>query len=148
MAGGAPGGGAPMLAEVRDLQARIEKDPKDADAIRRLADLNFDISNWQKARDYYSRYLEIRPGDPDVMTDLGVTYRGLKEYDRALELFDQVSKAAPEHWQSRYNQVVVLAFDLNRMDAAQQALAELRRLQPNNDKVSELAAAVEKRKSA
>jgi Tetratricopeptide repeat len=147
-AGGAPGGGAPMMAEVRDLQARIEKDPKDADAIRRLGDLNFDISNWQKARDLYSRYLEIRPGDPDVMTDLGVTYRGLKDYDRALQLFDQVSKAAPDHWQSRYNQVVVLAFDLNKMDAAKAALAELRRLQPNNDKVSELAAAVEKRKAA
>lgn len=149
--GGAPaaaGGAAPMMAEVRNLQARIEKDPKDAAAIRRLADLNFDISNWQKARDLYSRYLEIRPGDPDVMTDLGVTYRGLKEFDRALELFDQVSKTAPDHWQSRYNQVVVLAFDLNKLDAAKQALAELQRIQPNNEKVSQLAAAVEKRKAA
>ena len=137
-----------MIAEVRDLEARIAANPQDADAIRRLGDLNFDISNWQKARDLYSRYLEIRPGDPDVMTDLGVTYRGLKEFDRALELFDQVSKTAPDHWQSRYNQVVVLAFDLNKLDAAKQALAELQRIQPNNEKVSQLAAAVEKRKAA
>ena len=144
---GAPSG-APMMAEVQDLEARIAKDPKDAEALRRLGDLNFDISNWQKARDLYGRYLELRPGDPDVMTDLGVTYRGLKEFDRALELFDRVGKTAPDHWQSRYNQVVVLAFDLNKVDAARQVLAELQRLQPNNQKVSELAAAVEKRKSA
>ena len=146
-AGGAPGG-APMMAEVRDLEARIAANPQDADAIRRLGDLNFDISNWQKANALYSKYLEIRPGDPDVMTDLGVTYRGLKQFDRALEIFGQVAKAAPEHWQSRYNEVVILAFDLNKMDAAKQALAELQRLQPNNEKVSELAAAVEKRKAA
>lgn len=147
-AGGAPGGGAPMVAEVRDLEARIAANPQDAEALRRLGDLNFDISNWQKAHDLYSKYLEIHPGDPDVMTDLGVTYRGLKQFDRALEIFGQVAKASPEHWQSRYNEVVILAFDLNKMDAAKQALAELQRLQPNNEKVSELAAAMEKRKAA
>jgi hypothetical protein len=147
-AGGAPGGGAPMIAEVRDLEARIAANPQDADAIRRLGDLNFDISNWQKAHDLYTKYLEIKPGDPDVMTDLGVTYRGLKQFDRALEIFGQVAKAAPDHWQSRYNEVVILAFDLNKMDAAKQALAELQRLQPNNEKVAQLAAAMEKRKAA
>ncbi|HEX3530518.1 MAG TPA: tetratricopeptide repeat protein [Thermoanaerobaculia bacterium] len=146
--GGAPGGGAPMLAEVRDLEARIAANPQDADAIRRLGDLNFDISNWQKAHDLYTKYLEIRPGDPDVMTDLGVTYRGLKQFDRALEIFGQVAKAAPDHWQSRYNEVVILAFDLNKMDDAKQALAELQRLQPNNEKVAQLAAAMEKKKAA
>ena len=147
-AGGAPGGGAPMIAEVRDLEARISANPQDADAIRRLGDLNFDISNWQKAHDLYTKYLEIKPGDPDVMTDLGVTYRGLKQFDRALEIFGQVAKAAPDHWQSRYNEVVILAFDLNKMDDAKQALAELQRLQPNNEKVAQLAAAMEKRKAA
>lgn len=143
--GGAPGG-APMLAEVRSLEERITKDPKDAEALRRLGDLNFDISNWEKARDLYSRYLEVRPGDPDVMTDLGVTFRGLKQYDRALELFDKVEKSAPDHWQARYNQVVVLAFDLNRIDAAQTALQDLQKMQPNNDKVTQLANAIDQQR--
>jgi TolA-binding protein len=147
-AGGAPGGGAPMIAEVRALEARIANNPQDADALRELGNLNFNISNWQKAHDLYSKYLEIHPGDPDVMTDLGVTYRGLKQFDRALEIFSQVAKAAPDHWQSRYNQVVILAFDLNKVDAAKQVLAELQRMQPNNENVAQLAAAVEKRKAA
>jgi tetratricopeptide (TPR) repeat protein len=80
------------------------------------------------------------------MTDLGVTYRGLKQFDQALGLFEKVGQTAPDHWQSRYNQVVVLAFDLNRLDAAQQVLAELQRLQPNNQKVTELAAAVDQKR--
>jgi tetratricopeptide (TPR) repeat protein len=137
-----------MMAEVRALEDRLAKDPKDPEALRRLGDLNFDISNWQKAEDLYSRYLEVRPDDPDVMTDLGVTLRGLKQFDRALEVFQRVEKVAPDHWQSRYNQVVVLAFDLNRFDAAQPVLDELKRLQPNNDKVTELADAVQRRRPA
>lgn len=145
--GGAPGG-APMMAEVQSLKETLAKDPKDTAALRRLGDLYFDISDWTQASDLYSRYLEVRPGDPDVMTDLGVAFRGLKQFDRALEVFQQVGRTAPEHWQSRYNQVVVLAFDLNKLDAAQSVLEELKRLQPNNEKVSELAAAVEKRRAA
>lgn len=183
-AGGAPAEqpAAPMVGQVRELEARLAKDPKDVealqglaamyfqindkkksadylaryvelrpddlDAVRQLADLRFDGQDWEQARDLYTRYLGQHPGDPDVMTDLGVTYRSLKQFDRALELFDKASKTAPDHWRSRYNQVVVLAFDLNRIDAARQVLAELQRMQPNNQQVSELAAAVEKRKSA
>lgn len=148
-AGGQPGanGGAPM-AQIEALRQQVEKNPNDADAIRQLANLNFDIRNWQRAEELYRRYLELRPKDPDVMTDLGISYRESRNFDKALEQFDAAQKLAPDHWQSYYNEVVVLAFDLKRMDQAGQVLQELQRLQPANPDVAKLAEAVNKQRAA
>ena len=48
-AAGAAAGSGPASTEVQELQAALAKNPNDADAIRRLADLNFDIQNWSRA---------------------------------------------------------------------------------------------------
>lgn len=144
----APGGGGPAMAQVQEMQNRVARDPNDADAVLALANMNFDIQNWSKARDLYARYLELRPGNPDIMSDLGVTYRELKEYDKALELFDQAQTIAPDHWQSRFNEVIVLAFDLKKFDEADQVLDELRRMQPGNSDVERLASEVNRQRGA
>ena len=144
----AQGGTGPAMAQIEELQRRLQENPNDADAVRTLANLNFDIQNWQRAQELYVRYLEIRPDDPDVLVDLGVTNRELGQFDRALELFHQVQQQNPSHWQSYYNEVVVLAFDLKRFDEAGQALARLRELQPANPDVERLAAAVEQQRNA
>lgn len=147
---GAPaqGGSGPAMAQIEELQRRLQENPNDADAVRTLANLNFDIQNWQRAQELYSRYLEIRPNDPDVLVDLGVTHRELGQFDRALELFHQVQQQNPNHWQSYYNEVVVLAFDLKRFVDAEAALARLRELQPGNPDVERLATAVEQQRNA
>ncbi|HEY0512641.1 MAG TPA: tetratricopeptide repeat protein [Thermoanaerobaculia bacterium] len=157
-AGVAPGGGAAAaaagggaggpMAEIQQLRAYVEKNPNDAGAVRKLADLNFDIQNWQRAEQLYSHYLELKPNDPDVMTDLGITYRGTGKFDRALEQFHRAQKVTPDHWQAYYNEVVVLAFDLKRLDQAGAVLAHLQRLQPANPDVAKLAAAVTRQRSA
>lgn len=139
--GAAPGGGAPM-AEIQELQARLQQNPDDVEAMLRLANLNFDIQNWARAQELYARYLTLRPDDADVMTDLGISYRETKQFDKALEIFDKTQEIAPQHWQSYYNEVVVLAFDLKRMDAANQTLAKLQEIQPDNPEVARLAQAV------
>lgn len=145
-AGGAAGG--PAMAEIETLRQQVEKNPNDADAVRKLANLNFDIRNWKRAEELYRRYLEIRPDDPDVMTDLGIAYRESRDFDKALAQFDAAQKLAPDHWQSYYNEVVVLAFDLKQMDQAGQVLQELQRLQPANPDVAKLAEAVNKQRAA
>jgi tetratricopeptide (TPR) repeat protein len=138
----AANGGTPPMAEIQKLRDYVQKNPNDLEALRKLADLNFDIQNWQRAQELYTHYLELKPKDTDVMTDLGITYRGLRQFDKALDMFHQAKKLDPNHWQSDYNEVVVLAFDLKKTAQANQVLAELRKMQPANPDVAKLAEAV------
>jgi cytochrome c-type biogenesis protein CcmH/NrfG len=144
--GAAPAG--PSMEEVQQLRAYVEKNPNDADAVLKLANLNFDIAQYQRAQDLYTQYLKLRPSDADVLTDLGISYRKTKNYDQALEQFQKARKLAPDHWQSYYNEVVVLAFDLKRHDEAGQLLQELQRMQPSNPDVAKLAEAVTRQRNA
>jgi len=146
-AGPAGPGGAPMQA-IQELRAYVEKNPNDADAVRKLADLNFEIRNWKRAQELYRHYLELKPGDPDVMTDLGISYRETQDFDKSLQLFQQVHQAAPDHWKSYFNEVVVLAFDLKKVDEAKVPLAKLQQMQPGNPDVVRLADAVAKQRTA
>lgn len=141
-------GSGPAMEEVQQLRAYVEQNPNDADAVLRLANLNFDIRNWMRAEELYRQYLKLRPGDANVMTDLGISYRESRKFDEALAQFDEAQKLAPEHWQSYYNEVVVLAFDLKRFDDADRVLGELQKLQPGNPDVARLADAVTKQRSA
>ncbi len=141
--GAAPGAG-PAMAEIQQLRDFVEKNPNDIQAVRKLADLNFDIQNWQRAQELYSHYLELKPNDPDVITDLGITYRGLQQYDKAIDLFNQAKKLEPGHWQAYYNEVVVLAFDLKKIAQANQVMGQLQQLQPANPDVAKLAEALAK----
>ena len=144
----AGGGTGPAVQEVQKLKDYVAKNPNDAQAVRQLADLNFDIRNWQRAQELYRHYLKLKPDDADVLTDLGISYRETKEYDQALKHFTKAQKVAPDHWQAYYNQVVVLAFDLKKMDEANQVLAKLQQMQPGNPDVEKLAGAVAKQRNA
>lgn len=146
---GAPGGaGQPGMEQIQQLRAYVEQNPNDAEAVLQLANLNFDIRNWGRAEELYRQYLKLRPRDANVMTDLGISYRESRKFDEALAQFDEAQKLAPEHWQSYYNEVVVLAFDLKRFDDADRVLGELQKLQPGNPDVAKLADAVSKQRSA
>jgi Flp pilus assembly protein TadD len=86
----------------------------------------------------------LKPESPDVLSDLGVTYREQGQYDQALELFHKAQSLDPNHWRSLYNEVVVLAFDQRNLDDADRVLQRLQQLQPGNPDVQKLAAEVER----
>lgn len=145
--GAVPASG-PMNQEVQALRDYVEKNPNDAEAVRRLADMNFDIRNWPRAQELYQHYLTLQPEDPGVMTDLGISFRETKQFDQALAQFQKARAIQPDHWQAYYNEVVVLAFDLRRVDEANQLLGRLQQLQPGNPEIAKLADAVAKQRNA
>jgi tetratricopeptide (TPR) repeat protein len=153
--GGAPGApGADQAAaqaerqEIEQLEQYVQQNPNEIQAIERLAFLYYDTQQWPQAEALYGRLLELKPGDLAILSDLGIIYRELKQFDKALAAFQQVQQRDPSHWKSLYNEVVVLAFDKSELDQAQQALDRLIQMQPQNPEVAQLAAEVEKRRKA
>jgi len=148
LGGGAPPatGAAPAMAEITELTAALERDPNDTTALLRLANLNFDIQRWDRAGELYERYLALVPGDPNVLTDLGITYRARGEFQRALEMFREAQKGAPGHWQSSFNEAIVLGFDLGDEEAAQAVLSQLESRAPGNPEVARLAEELKRRR--
>ncbi|HEX4965233.1 MAG TPA: tetratricopeptide repeat protein [Thermoanaerobaculia bacterium] len=144
----AAGGGQPPMQAIQELKAYVEKNPNDAKAVRQLAELNLEIRNWKRAQELYLHYLELKPNDPDVLTELAYSYRGTQQFDQALQHLKEAQKAAPDHWQAYFYEVVVLAFDLKKFDDANQVLAKLQQLQPGNPDVARLAAEVAKQRNA
>ncbi|HEY6320843.1 MAG TPA: hypothetical protein VJA16_04725 [Thermoanaerobaculia bacterium] len=148
--GGAAAGGSPppAMAAVQQLRDYVATHPKDADAVLKLANLNFDINNFARAKDLYTQYIGLRGPNPDVLTDLGTCYRQLHQFDTALAQFRHAEGLAPGHWKSRFAEVVVLAFDLNQTAAADQAFGRLQALAPGQPEVVQLGAALQRRRAA
>ncbi|HEX9670039.1 MAG TPA: tetratricopeptide repeat protein [Thermoanaerobaculia bacterium] len=144
--GEAGAAGQPPMEEILRLREYVAANPNDADAVIRLANLNFDIQSWARARELYEQYLKLRPGEPDVLSDLGVTYFEMGDAQGAVALFDRAQELSPDHWQSRFNEVFVRAA-VNDYAGAEAVIGELQRLQPDNPDVARLAAEVARRKA-
>lgn len=139
-----PTGGAPMVQVVNDLKKRLQADPKDLDAATQLAHLHHDAGMWAQAVPFYERALELRPGDPDLLTDLGICKQELGDFDAALELFTRASKGSASHWPSLYNTVVV-GLKTGKLDVAKEALSRLEQVNPQAPHLASLRSAVAER---
>ena len=133
------------MEQVQRLRQYVEENPEDAQALRLLANMNYDIQNWSRAAELYERLRGLEPGDPDVLTDLGISLRNLGRPQEALELFRETQALDASYWPARFNEILVLAYDLEDGEAAKRKLAELQALQPSNDRVSRLAQDIEGR---
>jgi len=147
--GGAPpqqaaGGGAPMMAEINALKERVQKDPKDADAWVRLANLYQDSGMFEPAIEFYQRALAIVPNDPNLLTDMGICLQEVRRFDEALDALRRAQTAHPEHWQSLYNIVVVAGLRTGRFDEADAAMKRLQEVNPGAPHLAELRGALEK----
>ena len=140
-----------VLAEsARILDRANSLNSKNFDVLVAAGNAHFDIgfakkdaAQYQKAREIYTRVLEIKPGDADVSTDLGLTYF-LQEppaYDKAVAQLQKVSDANPKH--TRSLQFLVRVFvKQNKLPEAEKALAKLKGIDPNYDAIPDLTSEI------
>ena len=74
----------------------------------------FDHQNWPQAIGEYQKAVTGGIDNPDVRTDLGSSYRFMKQPKQALEQYAIAQKQNPNHETSLFNQGAVYAFSLGQ----------------------------------
>ena len=115
---------------LKDLEEAVGKNPQNLHAWIQLGNQYFDDNKPREAIRAYERALAIQGDNPDVLTDTGIMYRQLGEFERAAEHFTRASKINPLHEQARFNLGVVLFFDLKRKEEGRQAWRALIAINP------------------
>lgn len=111
--------------QIAQLEMMVLQDPKNHDAWVVLGNHYFDSHQHQKAADAYGKALALKPNNPDVLTDQGVMFKDMGQFDKAIANFKKASQLDPKHAQSQFNLGVVYATDLNKPEEAAKAWKKL-----------------------
>jgi tetratricopeptide (TPR) repeat protein len=125
----------------------VARDPKNVQAWIQLGNDFFDSQQAQKAIEAYGRALELKPNDADVITDQGIMYRALGQYDKAVANFDRANKVVPTHVQSLYNKGVVYAHDLKDPKKAMEAWNRVIQIAPQSDQARQARQGIDELKA-
>jgi tetratricopeptide (TPR) repeat protein len=136
-----------FASKVNTLKEIVKKDPKNLPAWVEMGNLYFDTDQPKEAIEAYSQYLAIKPDNPDVRTDMGIMYRKLEQFDRAIEEFRKAAEGDPKHINSRYNIGLVLLHDKQDIKGAVKAWEDYLRVDPNSERAQRIRAQIDKMKA-
>src|SRR5207247_286705 len=88
------------------FQNVLDRDPKNLDALRGVANIHYDRDDHAKAIPLFERYLALRPDDPSARTDLATMYLYDGDPARAIATYKDVIKRTPSFLQAHYNLAV------------------------------------------
>ena len=104
----APAAAAASLREMADSQAapllaKLQANPKDADALVSIANLYFDAQEYATAVGYYNRALQENPSDASVRTDMATALWYLGNINEAIAQFNKALVYAPTNPNTLFN---------------------------------------------
>ncbi len=107
--GGAASTDSQTQAQILQLKDKIKKTPAKVTAkdYIELGNLYYDTAKYQNAITYYEKGLKLDPKNYDASTDLGASYYALKQNDKALEIFKQVTADKPDQAMAWFNMGIV-----------------------------------------
>ncbi len=133
--------------ELAALRQAVQDNPKDARSLGRMGDLYYDAGMFDKAKEYYSRSLEVDPSNANISTDLGICFQRLGMPDEAIRQFRSSLAVSPKHWQSWLNLGIVSLFDKQDVKTAEEAFAKVKELNPSFEGLPQMQEALDKVKA-
>ena len=135
-----------LTESIRILTRANSLDAKDFDVLVALGNAHFDVgffkkdtASFQTAREFYTKALDLKPGDADVRTDFGLTYF-LQEppaYEKAAAELQQVVAANPKH--DRAMQFLVQTYvKQGKLAEAEKMMAKIIEINPTNPAITDL----------
>ncbi len=148
---------ASLLADAARILERSDSlSPKDFDVLVALGNAHFDIgfyrkdaASFQKAREIYAQALTVKPNEPDVTTDLGLTYYLQEPPDlpKAAADLEKVPNLKPDH--DRSMQFLVRVYlKQDRVQDAEKMLDRVKSVNPKNSAIAELTGLINDKKTA
>lgn len=144
-----------LTESIRILTRANSIDAKDFDVIVALGNAHFDLgffkkdlASFQMARDLYGKALDVKPGDADVRTDLGISYfvQEPPDFDKAVATLTQVLSSNPKH--DRAMQFLVQTYvKQGKIPDAEKALAKIIELNPSNPAITDMRLLISNAKS-
>jgi len=109
---------AKVGSQILKLETFLKENPDNAEAWTQLGNHFFDSNRFADAIEAYEKSLSLAPGNPHVLTDMGVMHRRNKAPEKAIASFDKAISAKPDFETARFNKGVVLMHDLNDLPGA------------------------------
>jgi tetratricopeptide (TPR) repeat protein len=78
---------------------------------------------------------------------MGIMYRKLGQFDKAIEEFRKAAQSDPKHANSRYNIGIVLLHDKGDMKGAIKAWEDYLKVDPNSERAQRIKSQIEKMKT-
>ena len=117
---------------VQALESAAAGSPTDPRPRIELGNLLFDAERYADAIRWYEEALKLDPKNPNLSTDLGVSYYYTNQPDRALQQFDVSLAIDPVHTKTLLNRGIVRAFGKQDLKGAIESWEEIVRLAPES----------------
>lgn len=118
------------IQRINDLEAKLNANPDDVEALLELANLNFDSGFYDKAIPLYQRYLDKIPEDADARIDMGVSMYNLSDFDGAIREMKKALEYEPKHQIGHLN-LGVVNLTAGNIDVAKEWFRKALELGPN-----------------
>ncbi|MFH1700052.1 MAG: tetratricopeptide repeat protein [Candidatus Zixiibacteriota bacterium] len=87
----------------KNIITAAESNPSDSEINFEAGNSLFEIGNFEKSIDCYTRILATNPDNGKALNNLGNCYFKMNQYQRAVEIYNQLLKINPDYWPAYKN---------------------------------------------